>query len=278
MNFDLDRRAVFAGLGGAAVVATMTAEAKADALEDYLMQQLDAAAAGKGGGGGAVKKFPTAAEIEAQIETRSYRRGVGGVFISPRGNVKKLAPLPEQPTLVDYFKLRFTNTANHCFQSANRAMKNGQPEEIVMACLLHDTVQELIKVDHGWWGAQLYEPYVSERVAFAIRYHQALRFYDDAAVGYSMPDLYRNMFGEDYKPEPYIRNTYETIKKHKWYDLPRQVTVNDLYAFDPNVKVGLDQFLDVIGRQFKQPKEGLGYDNSPVAHMWRSLSMPDHPL
>jgi predicted HD phosphohydrolase len=67
--------------------------------------------------------------------------------------------------------------SNHVLQSANLAMKNGMSEEIILACLLHDTVQELIKVDHGWWGAMLYEPYVSEKVAFAIRYHQALRFY-----------------------------------------------------------------------------------------------------
>jgi hypothetical protein len=43
---------------------------------------------------------------------------------------------------------------------------------------------------------------VSEKVAFAIRYHQALRFYEDKAHGY--PDLYRRMFGADYRPEPYI--------------------------------------------------------------------------
>jgi hypothetical protein len=56
------------------------------------------------------------------------------------------------------------------------------------------------------------------------------------------------------------------------------VTVNDLYAFDPKVNPTLDQFIDIIGRNFKQPKEGLGFDNSPVAHMWRSISRPDSPL
>jgi len=56
------------------------------------------------------------------------------------------------------------------------------------------------------------------------------------------------------------------------------VTVNDLYAFDPNAKVSVDPFVDIIGRQFKQPKEGLGFDNSPVAHMWRTISRPDLPL
>ena len=64
------------------------------------------------------------------------------------------------------------------------------------------------------------------------------------------------------------------LKNHKWYMEPRLVTVNDLYAFDPNAKVSIDPFQDIIGRHFKQPKEGLGYDNSPSAHMWRTLARP----
>jgi hypothetical protein len=56
------------------------------------------------------------------------------------------------------------------------------------------------------------------------------------------------------------------------------LTVNDLYAFEQGVVLSIDPFLDIIGKHFKQPKEGLGYDNSPVAHMWRSISMPDNPL
>ena len=91
--------------------------------------------------------------------------------------------MPEKPTLADFFTLRFKATSNHVLQSANLAVKNHMSEEIILACLLHDTVQELIKVDHGWWGAQLFEPYVSEKVTFAIRYHQALRFYEDHGRG-----------------------------------------------------------------------------------------------
>jgi len=56
------------------------------------------------------------------------------------------------------------------------------------------------------------------------------------------------------------------------------VTVNDLYAFDPKAVVSVDPFVDMIGRHFKQPKEGLGNDNSPVAHMWRTIGNPDSPL
>jgi hypothetical protein len=97
-------------------------------------------------------------------------------------------------------------------------------------------------------------------------------------VGYEYPDLYRRMFGEDYVPPPYIQAAYEMVKRHKWYMEPRLLTVNDLYAFDPNAKVSMDPFADIIGRHFKQPKEGLGFDNSAVAHMWRTISRPDMPL
>jgi hypothetical protein len=54
----------------------------------------------------------------------------------------------------------------------------------------------------------------------------------------------------------------------------RQITVNDLYAFDPDVTVSLDDFVDIIGRHFRQPPEGLGLDDSPAAHMWRTIIRP----
>ena len=283
MLIDIDRRTFIASLGGAAVVKLMSHEDRADALEDYCIEQLDLANQQQQQGAaqppsGQQQQFPTVAQLEAQIETRNRRRGVGNMFVgSGTNNVRKLPPLPAKPTLKDFFELRFS-PANHVLQSANRALKTGMSEDIIMACLLHDVVQTLIKVDHGWWGAQMFEPYVSPKTTFAIRYHQALRFYEDTAAGYEYPDLYHRMFGVDYEPPPYIEETYKTIRKHKWYMEPRLVTVNDLYAFEPGVVVTLDPFIDIIGRRFKQPKEGLGYDNSPVAHMWRSIMFPDSPL
>ena len=41
---EIDRRALFQSLGGAAAVALMTPDQKADALEHYMEEQLDAAA------------------------------------------------------------------------------------------------------------------------------------------------------------------------------------------------------------------------------------------
>ena len=131
-----------------------------------------------------------------------------------------------------------------------------------------------IRADHGYWGAQLVEPYVDEEVAWAIRVHQALRFFPDESVGYAYPDAYRpDVRRRIMRPEPYIvRRVRSGPKKHKWYMSARMIVVNDLYAFDPDVNVELEQFEDVVGRHFRQPPEGLGNDNSPAsAHMWRTL-------
>jgi len=279
---EIDRRAFITSVGGVAAIELMDCEARADALEAYSVDQLDAAVAQAQAQGGASQaqgsgKYPTVADLEAQIGTRTYRRGAGNLFVGTGGNVKKLEPMPAKPTLLEFFKLRFA-PANHVLQSATRALKTGMSEEIILACLLHDVVQSLMKTDHGWWGAQLFEPYVPEKTTFAIRYHQALRFYADPAAGYEYPELYYRVFGVDYQPPAYIEATYKMVRNHKWYMEPRLVTVNDLYAFDPNAVVTIDAFVDIIGRHFKQPKEGLGHDNSPVAHMWRTIATPDAPL
>jgi hypothetical protein len=274
MMLHIDRRHFIAALGGATAVATMSTEAKAEALENYLIADLGNA----GGGGGGAKPAPSSAEVNAQIPTRTYRRGVGNLFAAKEGNVTVLQPMPPKPTLADFIRLRFQSTSEHCLQSANLARKKNLDEELTFACLIHDLVLSVMRVDHGFWAAQMFEPYVSEKVAFAIRHHATLRFFPDHEAGYEYPELYRTMFGSDYVVPAHQQAEYEWVRKHKWYMAPRLVTVNDLYSFDHNVKVSLDDFHDVIGRHFKQPKEGLGFDGSPVAHMWRTAATPDLPL
>jgi len=281
---EIDRKQVIESLGGEAAVKSMDHEARADALEEFLAARLETVMAARKPG----KTYPTVAELEARIDQRGYRRGVGRLFVHEHSNknpdadesqlrVPRLHPMPDKPTLIDFFKYRFIPAA-HLLQSANLAKKRGASEEIILACLLHDTGQGLMKTDHGWWGAQIIEPYVSARVAFAVKYHQALRFYPDPSVGYEYPESYFQTFGVDYEPLPHIKAAYEYARNHKWYMDARLVTLNDLYAFDPDVHVSIEEFTDIIGRHFRQPEEGLGYDNSPVAHMWRTMINPDAPL
>ena len=194
--------------------------------------------------------------------------------------------MPARPTLADVYSLRLHKpkfglpiaAAAHGAQCASLALKAGCDEETVLACLLHDIGLGVIRPDHGWWGAQLVEPYVSERVSWSIRYHQALRYYPDPSVGYEYPEMYVQMLGKDYKPPEYIEAAYNEARNHKWYMEARLVTLNDYYAFDPNVEISIDEFRDVIGRHFRQPEEGLGYDRTPVSHMWRAMNNPDSPL
>jgi len=188
-----------------------------------------------------------------------------------------LAPMPAKPTLADFFGLRFQE-AQHVMQSAARAMRQGLPEEVVFACLLHDTGMALQMPDHGYVGAALYEPYVDAKVSWAIRYHQALRFFPDPAVGYEYPPIYHELFGKDFVPEPYLRRDYEYARNHKWYMAARLVTLNDEYSFDKSVTLTLDPFIDIIGRNFKQPPEGLGWDDTPSSWMWRTIINPMRPL
>src|SRR6185312_4474740 len=209
----IDKPLFLESLGGEEAARRLNPESKADAIEDFLAIQLKTMAAGTNG------RHPTVAQVENRIETKPYRAGAGFLFTSPVGNMKKLPPMPANPTIVDFFNLRFgvSTTRNHCLQSAALAMKNGMDEDVILACLLHDTAAELMRSDHGWWGGQLYGPYVPEKVSFAIRYHQTLRFYPDKETGYEYPELYRYLFGEDYVPPQHVQAAYEMLRNHKWY-------------------------------------------------------------
>src|SRR5262250_385660 len=246
---------------------TMTLSQRADALEEKMARELD----------------------YILIKSRLYSMAEGDMSPAPNagalmkdnpnarvlmGDDPRLPAMPEKPTLMDFFQYRF-GPCMHLLQSARHAVNANLPEKMVLACLLHDiSTIGFIRGDHGYWGAQLVEPYVDEEVTWAIRAHQVLRFYPDESVGYDYPQSYVKTFGADYTVDDYIDADYKRMKDHKWYETCRLITVNDLYAFDPNVKVELEEFTDVVGRHFRQPKEGLGFDQSPSAHMWRTINHP----
>ncbi len=196
------------------------------------------------------------------------------------GDNPALPRMPARPQLMDFFRLRFSDiTARHLLTSAARALEAGQDEKIVVACLLHDISNGcLIRTDHGYWGAQMIAPYVSEEIAWAVQYHQALRYFADEAVGYSYPESYARFFGPDYVPPDYIRRDAEMAREHRWYMTSRAVTLYDIYFFQDTPVPDPELFTDIIGRNFRQPEEGLGFDSSPAAHMWRTAIWPNNFL
>jgi hypothetical protein len=196
------------------------------------------------------------------------------------GDNPALPKMPERPTLADFYRLRFDEfSASHMLQSARLAREKGLDEKVVLACLLHDiAVPGLLRSDHGYWGAQMVAPYVDEEVAWAVEKHEALRYFADESVGYSYPQEYIAFFGADYDPPAYIHREHEAARTHRWYMTSRLITLNDMYSFDPEARVDFEEFDDIVGRHFRQPSEGLGFDGSPVAHMWRTMIWPNNFL
>ena len=94
---------------------------------------------------------------------------LGPLKPSLMGEDHRLPAMPEKPTITDFFKLRFGPSKQHLLQSAALAQKNGLPEKMVLACLLHDvSVIAFFRPDHGYWGAQMLEPYVDEEVSLSL--------------------------------------------------------------------------------------------------------------
>jgi hypothetical protein len=206
------------------------------------------------------------------------RLGPDTVFMM--GDNPTLPSMPRAPRLLDFFRLRFSDiTYRHLLQSAKLALDQAHDEKVVIACLLHDiSIGALLRTDHGYWSAQLIAPYVSEEIAWAVRHHQALRYFVDESVGYRYPDTYDRFFGKDYRPPEYLRQAHEHARNHRWYMTSRLITVNDIYSFEAGREIDPDIFTDIIGRHFRQPKEGLGFDGSDSAHMWRTMIWPNNFL
>ncbi|MDH4048569.1 MAG: hypothetical protein OEW68_12885 [Gammaproteobacteria bacterium] len=258
----MDRRSFLSTLSAASlasITAAATLSEKADALEHAMAATLDRTVA---------KPFACIVDGHSDEGTPPFLMG----------NDPRLPQMPEKPSLIDFFKYRFA-PADHLLQSARLALENGYDEKVVIACLVHDiSVYGLMRTDHGYWCAQMIKPYVAEEVSWAIEKHQALRFFPDDSVDYAYPEAYIRFFGEEYKPEPYIEQSYREARKHKWYMTSRLITVNDLYSFEDGVEVDVDEFTDIVGRNFRQPSEGLGFDGSPTAHMWRTMIWPNNFL
>jgi len=76
---DIDRNALIQKIGGDTATAKMDHEERADAIEDFMSEQLDAAILTRKAQK-EQKQYPTVAELNDKIETRDHRRGIGKLF------------------------------------------------------------------------------------------------------------------------------------------------------------------------------------------------------
>ncbi len=65
----------------------------------------------------------------------------------------------------------------HCRQSATRALRNGEPDEFVVAALLHDIGDVLAPDNHSGVAAAIVAPYVSSETEWVVRHHGLFQGY-----------------------------------------------------------------------------------------------------
>ena len=107
----------------------------------------------------------------------------------------------------------------HSLQTATRAYKAGENEEMIVAALLHDIGDELAPMNHSEYAASILKPYVSKKTHWIIEKHGEFQAY-----------YYAHHLGGN-------RNKREKYKDHKYY----QATIDfcekyDQGSFDPNYK------------------------------------------
>ena len=124
----------------------------------------------------------------------------------------------------------------HSLQSATKAFKNGESEEMVVAALLHDIGDELAPMNHSEYAAAILKPYVSEKIHWIVKMHGLFQTY-----------YYAHHLGGD-------RFKREQFKDHKYYKDTIDFCENyDQGCFDPNYKsLPLEHFAPMVRRIFSR--------------------------
>ena len=129
----------------------------------------------------------------------------------------------------------------HSLQSATRAYKNKESEEMVVAALLHDIGDELAPMNHSEYAAAILKPYVSEKTHWIIEKHGEFQMY-----------YYAHHLGGN-------RNKRDEYKGHRYY----QATIDfcekyDQSSFDPNYKsLPLEFFRPMVKKIFSRKPYSL---------------------
>ncbi len=126
----------------------------------------------------------------------------------------------------------------HSLQSASRAYRYGESEELVVAALLHDIGDALAPYSHGEMVAAILKPFMSEKSCWIVKYHGLFQMY-----------YYAHHFGGD-------RNARDRYRDHEYY----QATVDfcemyDQNCFDPDYEsLPIEFFEPMVRRIFSEPR------------------------
>ena len=129
----------------------------------------------------------------------------------------------------------------HSLQSATRAYKNGESEEMIVAALLHDIGDELAPMNHSEYAAAILKPYVSEKTYWIVEKHGEFQMF-----------YYAHHLGGN-------KNKRDKYKGHKYYEDTINFCENyDQNSFDPNYKsLPLEFFKPMVKRIFSRKPYSL---------------------
>ena len=124
----------------------------------------------------------------------------------------------------------------HSLQTATRAFKNGESDEMVVASLLHDIGDEFAPMNHSQYAAAVLRPYVSEKTYWIIEKHGLFQTYYTAD----------HLDGD--------KNARKKYKDHKYYQATIDFCENyDQSSFDPNYKsMSLKEFEPMVRNIFSR--------------------------
>jgi predicted HD phosphohydrolase len=142
----------------------------------------------------------------------------------------------------------------HCLQSATRAHRAGETEEVVVAALVHDIGDMIAPFSHSELAAAVLRPFVSEKTYWIVKHHGLFQMY-----------YFAHHLGGD-------RNGRDRYRDHQWYDdAIRFCELYDQNCFDPDYgSEPLVFFAPMVERLFKREnthdfEADVRYSNSAVA-------------
>ena len=119
----------------------------------------------------------------------------------------------------------------HSLQSATRAYRNMENEEMIVATLLHDIGDELAPMNHSEYAAAILKPYVSEKTHWIVEKHGEFQTY-----------YYAHYLGGDknkrekYKDHEYYQDTIDFCDKYDQNSFDPKYESLPLKFFEPMVK------------------------------------------
>ncbi|WP_374375232.1 HD domain-containing protein [Dongia sp.] len=128
----------------------------------------------------------------------------------------------------------------HSLQSATRAMRDGQDEELIVCALLHDIGDLLAPENHSELAASILRPYVSEQNYWLVKHHGVFQgYYFFHHLGMDRNER------EQYRGHPAFQATADFCHKY------------DQNSFDPTYDTApIEVFEPMVQRLFAKPPFG----------------------